>query len=100
MPVSNLCRHFTFKAIPSFASLDGIVNVSAKDKATGKDQSMTVASSSGLNKNDIENMVADAEKYADEDKARKAVIEEANRADSVCAETEKGTFASPCFEYD
>ena len=60
---------------------------------------MTVASSSGLNKNDIENMVADAEKYSETDKARKAVIEEANRADSVCAETEKGAFTSPCFEY-
>jgi len=60
---------------------------------------MTVASSSGLNKNDIENMVADAEKYAEEDKTRRAVIEEANRGDSVCAETEKGTFALPCFEY-
>lgn len=52
---------------------------------------MTVASSSGLNKNDIENMVADAEKFAESDKARKETIEEANKADSVCAETEKGT---------
>lgn len=85
--------------IALLASIDGIVNVSAKDKATNKDQSMTVASSSGLNKNDIQNMVADAEKYADEDKARRAVIEEANRADSVCAETEKGTFASLCLEH-
>ncbi|KAG8848791.1 70-kilodalton heat shock protein [Serendipita sp. 411] len=70
-------------------SIDGIVNVSAKDKATGKDQSMTVASSSGLNDKDIEKMVADAEKFADEDKARKNVIEMANKADSFCAETEK-----------
>ncbi|KAG8955596.1 70-kilodalton heat shock protein [Tulasnella sp. 424] len=68
---------------------DGIVNVSAKDKATNKDQSMTVASSSGLSDNDIEKMVSDAEQYAESDKARKLVIEEANRADSVCADTEK-----------
>jgi len=68
---------------------DGIVNVSAKDKATGKDQSMTIASSSGLSDKDIENMVSDAEQYAETDKARRALIEEANKADSVCADTEK-----------
>ncbi|KAG8914861.1 70-kilodalton heat shock protein [Tulasnella sp. 408] len=68
---------------------DGIVNVSAKDKATNKDQSMTVASSSGLSDKDIEKMVSDAEQYAESDKSRKLVIEEANRADSVCADTEK-----------
>ena len=69
---------------------DGIVNVSAKDKATGKDQSMTIASSSGLSEKDIERMVADAEQFAETDKARRALIEEANKADSVCADTEKG----------
>ncbi|KAL1746686.1 heat shock protein 70 family [Schizophyllum fasciatum] len=68
---------------------DGIVNVSAKDKATNKDQSMTIASSSGLNDSDIERMVSDAEQYAEADKARRALIEEANKADSVCADTEK-----------
>ncbi|KAG6897535.1 hypothetical protein C0992_000520 [Termitomyces sp. T32_za158] len=68
---------------------DGIVNVSAKDKATGKDQSMTIASSSGLSDKDIEKMVADAEQYAEADKERRALIEEANKADSVCADTEK-----------
>lgn len=70
--------------------IDGIVNVSAKDKATGKDQSMTIASSSGLSDKDIEKMVADAEQFAETDKARRALIEEANKADSVCADTEKG----------
>jgi molecular chaperone DnaK len=70
---------------------DGIVNVSAKDKATAKDQSMTIASSSGLSDKDIEKMVSEAEQYAETDKARKALIEEANKADSVCADTEKGT---------
>ena len=70
--------------------LDGIVNVSAKDKATNKDQSMTIASSSGLSDKDIEKMVADAEQYAETDKARRGIIEEANKADSVCHDTEKG----------
>jgi len=69
---------------------DGIVNVSAKDKATNKDQSMTIASSSGLSDKDIEKMVSDAEQYAETDKERKALIEESNKADSVCADTEKG----------
>jgi len=68
---------------------DGIVNVSAKDKATGKDQSMTIASSSGLSDKDIERMVSEAEQFAETDKARKSLIEEANKADSVCADTEK-----------
>ncbi|KAI6115892.1 mitochondrial heat shock protein SSC1 precursor [Pisolithus sp. B1] len=68
---------------------DGIVHVNAKDKATGKDQSMTIASSSGLSDKDIERMVADAEKYADADKARRELIEEANKGESVCVDTEK-----------
>ncbi|KAI1791226.1 heat shock protein 70 [Ganoderma leucocontextum] len=68
---------------------DGIVHVTAKDKATTKDQSMTIASSSGLSDKDIERMVSEAEEYAETDKARKGLIEEANKADSVCADTEK-----------
>ncbi|KAJ3485262.1 hypothetical protein NLI96_g5084 [Meripilus lineatus] len=68
---------------------DGIVHVTAKDKATNKDQSMTIASSSGLSDKDIERMVSESEQYAETDKARKAVIEEANKADSVIADTEK-----------
>jgi molecular chaperone DnaK len=50
---------------------------------------MTIASSSGLSDKDIERMVEESEKYAESDKARKLVIEEANKADSVCADTEK-----------
>ena len=69
--------------------VDGIVHVTAKDKATGKDQSMTIASSSGLSDKDIEKMVSGAEQYAESDKARKLVIEEANKAESVCHDTEK-----------
>ncbi|KAI6145549.1 heat shock protein [Pisolithus tinctorius] len=68
---------------------DGIVHVTAKDKATNKDQSMTIASSSGLSDKDIERMISDAEKYADADKARRELIEEANKGESVCVDTEK-----------
>ncbi|EXJ83105.1 hsp70-like protein [Capronia coronata CBS 617.96] len=68
---------------------DSIVHVSAKDKSTGKDQSITIASGSGLSDSEIENMVSDAEKYSDQDKERKAAIEAANRADSVLNDTEK-----------
>ncbi|KAI0262650.1 Hsp70 protein-domain-containing protein [Russula aff. rugulosa BPL654] len=68
---------------------DGIVNVSAKDKATGKDQSMTIASSSGLSDKEIERMVIDAEQYVEQDQARRDIIEESNKAESVCADTEK-----------
>ena len=68
---------------------DSIVHVSAKDKATNKDQSITIASGSGLSDNEIQNMVDDAEKYAEADKERKLAIEAANRADSVANDTEK-----------
>lgn len=53
---------------------------------------MTIASSSGLSDKDIEKMVSDAEEFAETDKSRRALIEEANKADSVCADTEKGVF--------
>lgn len=68
---------------------DSIVHVHAKDKSTNKDQSITIASGSGLSDSEIENMVNDAEKYAAADKDRKAAIEAANRADSVVNDTEK-----------
>jgi molecular chaperone DnaK len=50
---------------------------------------MTIASSSGLSDKDIERMVSESEQYAETDKARRALIEEANKADSVCTDTEK-----------
>lgn len=68
---------------------DSIVHVHAKDKSTNKDQSITIASGSGLSDSEIENMVNDAEKYAAADKDRKAAIEAANRADSVVNDTDK-----------
>lgn len=68
---------------------DSIVHVHAKDKSTNKDQSITIASGSGLSDTEIEQMVQDSEKHAEADKERKASIESANRADSVVNDTEK-----------
>ena len=68
---------------------DSIVHVHAKDKSTNKDQSITIASGSGLSDQEIQNMVNDAERYQEEDKERKNAIEAANRADSVLNDTEK-----------
>merc|ERR1739848_35755 len=68
---------------------DSIVHVHAKDKSTNKDQSITIASGSGLSDKEIEQMVEDSEKYAEADKDRKAAIEAANRADSVLNDTER-----------
>ncbi|KAJ5242926.1 heat shock protein SSC1 mitochondrial precursor [Penicillium citrinum] len=68
---------------------DSIVHVHAKDKSTNKDQSITIASGSGLSDAEIQNMVDDAEKYGEQDKERKLAIEAANRADSVLNDTEK-----------
>ena len=68
---------------------DSIVHVHAKDKSTNKDQSITIASGSGLSDDEINGMVNDAEKYAESDKERKGAIEAANRADSVVNDTDK-----------
>jgi len=68
---------------------DSIIHIGAKDKSTNKDQSITIASGSGLSEEEIQGMVNDAEKYAGQDKDRKAAIEAANRADSVTNDTEK-----------
>lgn len=68
---------------------DSIVHVHAKDKSTNKDQSITIASGSGLSDSEIEQMVQDSEKYAEADKERKNAIEAANHADSALNDTEK-----------
>ena len=68
---------------------NGIVNVSAKDMATGKEQAITITASSGLNKDDIDKMVNDAERHSEEDKKRRADIETRNQADSLVYNTEK-----------
>ncbi|KAL6940020.1 Hsp70 ATPase ssc1 [Hanseniaspora vineae] len=67
---------------------DGIINVSARDKASNKDASITVAGSSGLSESEIEQMVNDAEKFKEQDQARKESIESANKADQLCNDTE------------
>ncbi|MGB7409062.1 MAG: molecular chaperone DnaK [Pontixanthobacter sp.] len=68
---------------------NGIVNVSAKDKGTGKEQQIRIQASGGLNESDIEQMVQDAEKFADEDKKRREQAETRNQADSLVHSTEK-----------
>ena len=68
---------------------NGIVNVSAKDRATGKSQAITITASSGLAKDEVEKMVADAQSHAEEDKAQREAIEARNRADTLVYTTEK-----------
>lgn len=68
---------------------NGIVNVSAKDKATGKEQSITITGSSNLKEEDIQRMVEEAERYAEEDKKRKEEAELRNQADSMIYQAEK-----------
>ena len=68
---------------------NGIVNVSAKDKATGKEQNIRIQASGGLKDEDIEKMVKEAEQHAEEDKKVKEAIEARNHADALIHETEK-----------
>ena len=68
---------------------NGIVNVSAKDKATGKEQQIKIQASGGLTDEDIEGMVKDAEAHSEEDKKRKEVVDARNHADGLVHSTEK-----------
>jgi molecular chaperone DnaK len=68
---------------------NGIVNVSAKDLGTGKQQSVTISGGSALGKDDIDKMVRDAEQYAEEDRQRREEAEVRNRADTLVYTTEK-----------
>ena len=68
---------------------NGIVNVSAKDLATGREQNITITASSGLEKDQIDGMVNDAEKFAEEDKMRRELAEARNQADSLAYSAEK-----------
>jgi molecular chaperone DnaK len=68
---------------------NGIVNVTAKDVATGKEQKITISGSSGLNKDDVDRMVKDAAAHAEEDKARRELIDARNQADSLTYSVEK-----------
>merc|ERR1711988_412278 len=68
---------------------NGIVNVSAKDKGTGKEQQIQIQASGGLSDTDIEKMVDEAKAHAEEDKSKKEVVETRNQADSMVYSTEK-----------
>ncbi|XP_002738188.1 stress-70 protein, mitochondrial-like [Saccoglossus kowalevskii] len=67
---------------------NGIVNVSARDKGTGKEQQIVIQSSGGLSKDEIENMVKRAEQYAEEDKKKKEQVEAVNKAEMIIHDTE------------
>jgi len=67
---------------------NGILNVSAKDKATGKEQKITITSSSGLSKDEVEKMATDAESHAAEDQKKRDEVEARNRADAMIYSTE------------
>jgi len=68
---------------------NGIVNVSAKDMGTGKEQKITITASSGLSKDEVSQMMRDAESHADEDKKRREVAETRNQADNLAYQVEK-----------
>jgi molecular chaperone DnaK len=68
---------------------NGIVNVSARDVATGKEQKITISGSSGLSRDDVDRMVKDAEAHAADDKTRREVIDARNRADALAYSVEK-----------
>ena len=68
---------------------NGIVNVSAKDQATGKEQSIQITASSGLSKEEIDKLVKDAELHSEDDKKKKELVEVRNTADSLIYSTEK-----------
>lgn len=68
---------------------NGIVHVSAKDRASNKEQKITITSNSGLSDDEIDNMVKDAEAHADDDKKRREMIEERNKLDNMVYQVEK-----------
>jgi molecular chaperone DnaK len=68
---------------------NGIVSVTAKDSATGREQKITISGSSGLSKDDVNRMVKDAEAHAAEDKARRDLVDARNQAESLAYSTEK-----------
>ena len=68
---------------------NGILNVSAKDKGTGKEQKITITASSGLSDDEIEQMINDAESHAEEDEKKKKLIEVKNNADSIIYQADK-----------
>jgi molecular chaperone DnaK len=79
---------------------NGIVNVSAKDKASGKEQAIRIQASGGVTEADIQRMVKEAEAHADEDRRRKELIEACNQADSAIyassSRTARAAFPNSC----
>jgi len=100
---NKLLGNFDLKDIPPAArgmpqievtfdiDANGIVNVSAKDKATGKEQQIRIQASGGLSDEDIERMVKEAEENAESDKKKRELVDARNQADSLINETEKNT---------
>ena len=74
---------------------NGILNVSAKDRATGKAQAITITASSGLSKDEVERMVREAEAHADEDKKKRELIDLRNQADTLAYSVEKLVSENP-----
>src|SRR5690606_7502420 len=68
---------------------NGILNVTAKDKGSGKEQSITIQGSSGLSKDEVEKMAKDAEAHAEEDKKRREAVDARNQLDSAIYSAEK-----------
>jgi len=68
---------------------NGIVNVSARDMATGKEQSIQITASSGLSRNEIDSLIKDAELHSEEDKKKKELVDARNQADALIYSTEK-----------
>ena len=68
---------------------NGILSVSAKDEATGKEQQITITANSGLSDDEIEKMVSDAQAHEAEDRARREAVETRNKADQLCYQVEK-----------
>ena len=100
-PIRIVCRRFDLSDIPpaprgvpqievSFdIDANGILNVSAKDKATGKAQSIVIKASSGLSDEEVDKMVKDAEAHADEDRKAKELVEARNAADNMIHSVQK-----------
>ena len=73
----------------SYTHLNGIVHVSAKDLGTGKEQHITISSSSNMSKEDIDRAVKDAEQFAEQDKKRREEVDTKNNAENLCYTAEK-----------
>ena len=98
---NNTLGRFRLEGIPTAArgvpqvevtfdiDANGILNVHAKDKGTGKEQTITISNASGLSKEEVENMVQEARSHEDEDKKNKDVVEKRNHLDSMIMQIEK-----------